>query len=747
LARLLIDRIRRHGLRTALNLSVLLLFLAHASGYQRWEFIERMEHLAYDARLLFTIPRTQDPRIVIVDIDEKSLGEEGRWPWARNKLARLVDLLFDRYQVAVVGFDVVFAEPDESSGLSVLDALARHQLRGAGGFSAELAKLKNQLDYDTLFADSLKGRPVILGYYFNLPVEGEPIASGQLPEPVFPAGYFNRRVVFPEQAVGYGANLPELQSAALGAGHFNPYVDEDGVVRRVPMLFEYGGAYYESLSLAVARAAMHVPSVEAVFGDDTLAETNYAGLEWLRIGGQDIPVDDRIRALVPYRGPKGSFPYVSASDVLHGRAPMDRLRDTIVLVGTSAPGLLDLRSAPVQNVFPGVEIHANLVAGILDGTIRQQPAYIVGAELVLLLITGLLLTAAYPALSPLWSAVLTGGVTSVIVGLNLYVWQSANVVLPLAGTLLLILTLLLLNMFYGFLVESRGKRQLAGLFGQYVPPELVEEMSHDPDSYTLDAESRELTVLFSDVRGFTTVAERLDPKELSQLMNEFLTPLTQVIHHHRGTIDKYMGDAIMAFWGAPLSDSEHSRHALESALEMVATLKGMQERFQARGWPEIRIGVGINTGIMSVGNMGSEFRMAYTVLGDAVNLGSRLEGLTRQYAVDIIVSESTSAALPQYLYRELDRVRVKGKDRPVAIYEPVGLVDAVAKTRRDELGLYREALKRYRAQEWDMAELQFLNLQRMSDHPVYRIYVQRIAHFRKEPPGSGWDGVFTFKTK
>jgi adenylate cyclase len=332
--------------------------------------------------------------------------------------------------------------------------------------------------------------------------------------------------------------------------------------------------------------------------------------------------------------------------------------------------------------------------------------------------------------------------------INLLVWNYAALVLPVVSGFLMILVIFLVNMTYGYFVETRGKRQLTSLFGQYVPPELVDEMSKDPDAYSLAAANREMTVLFSDVRGFTTISEGLKPEELSELMNEILSPMTRIIHKRRGTIDKYMGDAIMAFWGAPLDDPEHASNAVLAGQEIIDGLHELNEKFQGRGWPEIRVGVGINTGPMSVGNMGSEFRMAYTVLGDAVNLGSRLEGLTKGYAVDMIVSESTVRKTPDYAYRELDRVRVKGKDKPVAIFEPLCPRSSLTKAMKDEIKLYHQAVKYYRHQEWDMAELQFLNLAKSSKNSgLYKIYIDRIAHFRMNPPEPGWDGVYTHTSK
>jgi adenylate cyclase len=257
-----------------------------------------------------------------------------------------------------------------------------------------------------------------------------------------------------------------------------------------------------------------------------------------------------------------------------------------------------------------------------------------------------------------------------------------------------------------------------------------------------------MTILFSDVRGFTTISEGMDPKELSLLMNEFLTPLSRVVYKYRGTIDKYMGDCIMAFWGAPLPDKDHARNAVLAGIEMQATLHALQPHFKERGWPEIRVGVGINSGRVSVGNMGSEVRVAYTVMGDEVNLASRLEGITKQYGVNIIVSENTRLLVKEFLYRELDHVRVKGKDKPVAIYEPVALASEASKALHDEVKLFHEVRRLYRKQDWDQAELQLMNLQRMSpDIALYRIYTERVIYFRKNPPSPDWDGVFVFQAK
>lgn len=739
---------KKNAILIGLGLLIVLFFVGSAARFYRLDFVEQLSSIIHDYRLRLTMPRTLDDRIVIIDIDEKSLKEEGRWPWGRDRLAMLMDKLFDKYGVAVVGFDVVFAERDESSGLKVLQKLGQNQLKGDMSFQSTLSQIRPQLEYDNLFASKIKNRNVVLGYY--LTNQKDQRASGMLPEPTFPSGSFKGHSVEFTTWNGYGANLPELQQAAASAGHFNPLVDFDGRVRRVPMLVEYDGAYYESLSLAMVRTLLGQTKLLPGFAE---AKTGgYAGLEWLELdaaGGRlKIPVDSDVATFVPYRGGQGSFRYISITDVLHERVDPAQLKDKIILVGTTAPGLLDMRATPVAEVYPGVEVHANMISGILDQNLKERPAYMLGAEVVWLLLIGIALSFLLPLFTPA-KAILASVFTLITTtGLSLVAWQYGNVLMPVANSLLMIALLFALDMSYGYFVESRTKRQITGLFGQYVPSELVEEMAKHPESVSMVGESREMTILFSDVRGFTTISEGLDPKELSLLMNEFLTPLSRVIYKHRGTIDKYMGDCIMAFWGAPLPDRDHARNAILAGIEMQATLQALQPHFKERGWPGIHVGVGINTGRVSVGNMGSEVRVAYTVMGDEVNLASRLEGITKQYGVGIIVGENTQNLVTDFLYRELDHVRVKGKDRPVAIYEPIALVSEASKALQDEVKLFHEVRRLYRKQDWDQAELQLMNLQRMSPGTaLYGKYAERVVFFRKNPPNADWDGVFDFQTK
>lgn len=739
---------KKHTVLIVLGLLIVVFFIGNAAHFYQLNIVNKLSDVLYDYRLQLTMPNLPDDRVVILDIDEKSLKEEGRWPWGRDRLGLLMDKLFDKYDIAVVGFDVVFAEKDESSGLRVLKKIGQNQLKDDAQFQTVLSKIEPQLEYDALFAEKIKNRKVVLGYY--LTDQSEKNLSGKLPEPTFPAGSFKDRHIAFTSWNGYGANLPDFQRAANRAGHFNPFVDADGVVRRVPMLAEYNGAYYESLSLAVVRAWLGNTAIVPGFGGDK--NSGYAGLEWLDLitveGTLKIPVDKNVATYIPYRGKKGSFSYISVTDVLHDRIKPEQLKNKIVLVGTSALGLLDNRATPVAETFPGVEIHANMIAGILDQNLKQRPAYMTGAEVLWLLLIGVTLSFLVPTLTPAQAVFATLFTFALTLGMSIACWQYGNLLMPMANSLVMIALLFALDMSYGYFVETRTKRQITGLFGQYVPSEVVEEMSQHPESVSMAGESREMTILFSDVRGFTTISEGLDPKELTLLMNEFLTPLSRVVYKHRGTIDKYMGDCIMAFWGAPLPSEHHARNAIIAGLEMLAVLESLQPHFKERGWPEIHVGVGINSGRVSVGNMGSEVRMAYTVMGDEVNLASRLEGITKQYGVGIIVGENTHDAVKDFVYRELDHVRVKGKDKPVSIYQPMGLASEMSRAMLDEIALFHEVRHLYRAQNWDQAELQLMNLQRMSPNTkLYGIYTERVCYFRNNPLPADWDGVYVFQTK
>ncbi|MBF0625807.1 MAG: adenylate/guanylate cyclase domain-containing protein [Magnetococcales bacterium] len=726
-------------IRHLLSAVVIAVVLLHTSGLGHLPLLETLENLSYDLRVRQAATLGVDQRVVIIDIDEASLNQVGRWPWSRDRVADLIDILFDEYGVSTLGFDMVFAEPDNSSGLDTLESLARSALKDVPRFLDQVVALRPVLQRDNLMAQSLKDKPVVMGFYFKS-VADTIESSGVLPAPLMTVedlGEAGQRIL---KARSYGGNLKVLQEVGNLGGFFdNPRVDSDGVFRRVPLLQEFRGQIYPSLAVAVARLLWGNPPF--TIGPNTLGWT--AGPE----EKVDIPVDDLMSVLVPYRGPSPSFRYISAADILERKVGKDDLLDKVALVGTTAPGLMDLRSTPMQNVYPGVEVHANIISGIFDGRIMARPDYLNGLEVLTILFLGLVLAMTLPRLSPLHNTLMTLGLMAAVIGLERYNWHNGTLFF-LASPLLVTGGLFILHMSYGFFVESQGKRQIAKVFGQYIPKELVDEMSASGQEFAIGGESREMSVLFSDVRGFTTISEGLKPDELTRLMNFFLTPMTHIIHQRRGTIDKYMGDAIMAFWGAPLRDARHAYHAVQSGLDMIKGMETLRDELAQKGWPPMKIGVGVNSGMMNVGNMGSEFRMAYTVLGDAVNLGSRLESLTKQYGVGFIIGEETRRMTPEFLCRQLDLVRVKGKLEPVAIFEPLGLEEEQPADLKTAVARYHEALDHYRRQDWDAAEKLLQELKATDpDRKIYDIYLERLAQFRGHPPGDGWDGVFTHTSK
>ena len=749
---------KQHIVRISLGIAVLLVFLGHAADLFNIRFIGQLDAIIYDARLKLTMPKTLDERIVILDIDEKSLGKLGRWPWNRDKMAKLMNKLMgdgkDDYGVAMIGFDVVFAEPDTSSGIATLERLAKDDLQAVPEFQAKLQQLRPALDFDDQFAKSMAGRAVVLGYYLSSEDNAE--KSGALPPPVFPKDHFKGRTIEWYRWNGHGGNLAPFQKSALSAGIFNPILDLDGVVRRVPLLSEYNGVYYEALSLAMFRAMLGSVNIEPGYPPDRFLSAKYSGMEWLELKAGNrtfrVPVDKNVGALVPYRGygntTGNSFRYISLGDVWEGKVPKDALKGKVAIWGTTAPGLLDLRSTPVGEAYPGVEIHANLLSGMMSQSFKEKPAYVVGAEVVLLLIGGIVLAMLMPFLSPLRATIVAVVAMLLVMGLNYFVYTQADIVIPLAASLLMTAALFTLNMAYGYFIESRSKRQFADLFGQYVPPELVDEMARDPEKYSMEPKEAELTILFSDVRGFTTISESLSAGDLSLYINEFLTTMSAIISKHRGTLDKYIGDCIMSFWGAPVPDPEHARQGILSALEMQIACVGLRQKFIAKGWPDLKIGIGLNSGNVRVGDMGSKVRKAYTVMGDAVNLASRLEGRTKEYGIGVMVGENTERIVKDVLYRELDRIRVKGKNEPVTIFEPLCLEAEADKKLKDEIKLWRDTLKAYRQQQWDQVEVGLLNLQRINPECyLYEMYAKRVAQYRKNPPGPNWDGVTTFDEK
>ena len=729
--------------QAGLSALFVLLIAAHVAGVISIAPMQRAEAWLYDSWLKRTAPSGLDDRVAILDIDEASLKSVGRWPWSRDKMTALVEQLFDHYGVAAVGFDVVFAEPDTSSGLDTLKQLAQHDLAASHDFQAALKQLAPRLDYDARFARALAERPVSLGYYF-IPAGYAAARTGMLPPPSLPVSAFDPMRPGTPPPIGYGANLGAFQKTAQGAGFFNMRADADGTARQMNLLTPFGAGTYLALSASTLRVAFGGDPVMAGVEQSRLLGRRYAA-PWLEIGGIRVPLNADGSVHVPYRA--GSpFPYISAAQVLAGKTPTAQLENRIVLVGSTAPGLTDLRATPFSSTFPGVEIHAHLIAGMLDGTTRSTPPWAADARLIAVLFLGALLTFVLLRFGPVAGLLTSVVLLALLLAAYAAAWSHFWVV-PMAAPMLTLFGLYALNTAYGFFAETRSKRQITKLFGQYVPPELADEMSRDPAHYTMEGQSRDMSVLFSDIRGFTDFSEKLPPAELAEVLNAYLSTMTRIVQQQRGTIDKYIGDAIMAFWNAPVDLSDHASRAVQTALEMQAALPQLNREFAARNWPQVKIGIGVNTGRMSVGNMGSAFRMSYTVMGDAVNLGSRLEGITKQYGVGILVTQPTVEADPLHVFMKVDEVRVKGKATPVAIYEALDAPASLAEAVQQDATEFEAAFAHYQTQDWDAAESGLRELNARAPRTLYDIYLERIAHFRVEPPPADWDGVFVYTTK
>lgn len=638
-------------MRAAVLLLPLLLSLAHPFDLVPFDLLDRVDNLLADARA--HRPRTRDERIVIIDVDEASLATVGRWPWPRERVATLLERLFDEQQVRLLGLDVVLAEPDPTG--------------------------------DAVLAGALHGRRVVLGYYFTGQDRGAH-AQGQLPAPVL------RLADLPEPRPalirwnGYGANLPVLAAAAPQAGFFNAIPDPDGVVRAMPLLSIHGEGIYESLALALYRRLLGAPPVVLDMADAPALWWGAAGAAaWLQ--GVRLPLDGRREVRipmevhgtvrVPYRGPGGpsggSFAYVSAADVLEGRLAPGSLRGRIALLGFSAPGLGDLHATPVGPAYPGVEVHANVLSGLLDGRLVVRPDYASGFEVVQLLVLGLVLVLWLPRLGAARAALATALLLAALVTLHHLLQVRHGLVLPQASALFLLVLALGVHLGWGYLVEAQARRRLAQAFGSYVPPEVVRRVLSGPGRDGADprvATTREMTVMFCDIRGFSALAEALPPAPLQALLSDVLGRLSTVVSRYEGTIDKFIGDGLMAFWGAHAADPGHARQAVRAAQAIVAEMRAINQEHRRRGLPEIGLGVGLSSGLMSVGEVGSDVRRSYTVIGDAVNLGARLQALSSAYGVDIVASERTRALAPEFAWRSLGEVRVKGRTQAVAIYTP-----------------------------------------------------------------------------
>ena len=688
-------------------------------------------------------PRPQEIRpVVIVDIDEASLKAIGQWPWPRTTVADLITQISQLGAVAI-GFDIIFPEPDRMS-----PAIAERSFRGIDAETR--AKLDNLPSNDDALAEAIKHSRVVVGQAGAAVPEVKTAADAALQTGFAVRGPDPRPYLV--TFAGLLRNVPAIEQAAAGRGLFSINPESDGIIRRVPVIMTAQGSLVPSLSTELLRVVTGSSAI--------LVRVDQAGVEAVAVPGLEVPTDRNGQFWVHFNHHDPER-YVSAKDVLQGNVPPDRLAGKLVLIGTSAIGLLDLKTTPLDAAIPGVEVHAQILESVLSKSSLVNPNYAIGAELAIAVLFGLAIIIAAPMLPASIVIVLGGCLIAGLIGLSLYLFVEHNLLIdftyPLISSWLIYLVLTFVNYFR----EQKQRRQIRSAFGYYLSPHMVEQLARSPEKLVLGGEERRMTILFSDVRGFTTISEHYkdDPQGLTRLMNRFLTPLTNAIIERKGTIDKYIGDAIMAFWNAPVDDHEQEANACEAALEMLSraeTLNGeLKREAETNGgmYMPLRIGIGLNTGPCVVGNMGSDFRFNYSVLGDTVNLASRLEGRTKDYRIPVVIGSRTAEGAKQkFAVMEIDLIMVKGKKQPEAVFTVLGRSEVEADPRCQELrATNAQMLGRFRSQQWDGAIELIARCRKFANgfdlSGLYDMYEERIELYRAQPPGPDWDGVYEAETK
>jgi len=680
--------------------------------------------------------------VAIVDVDDASLKTVGQWPWARTELAVMVQRLMQAGAV-VVAFDVVFAEPDRLSPGRFAET--------AVGVSPALAQELDALpSNDAVFAQVLKQNRVVLG-------QGAKYVPDKLDgarDPVLtPVAEFNGDprpflLRFPEVL----RNLPEFETSAAGRGMFTLNPERDGIVRRVPAVQAVGDNLYPALAVEMLRVA----TGQAQYAVKRLP--GGGGIGSVTVARVDIPTDAHGRVWVRFT-PHDPALYVRAADVLHGTFDPARIAGKLVLIGASAEGLRDLKATPLERALPGVEVHAQLLTTILNGAYLNRPSSAVAYELAATAVVALLMIALVPLLGAWWTLGIGGGLALLLVGGSYYAFDQHRLLLDPGYPALASFAVFLLLVYRNYAREEVERRRVRHAFSQYLSPALVEQLAAHPERLKLGGETREMSILFCDVEDFTAISERHKevPQELTELMNRLMTPLTDAVLDNGGTIDKYMGDCVMAFWNAPLDDASHAEHACVATREMFARLEALnaarREEAQAAGtaFIPLNVSVGVNTGEVVVGNMGSDQHFDYSVLGDAVNLASRLQGQALNYGVRNVIGPDTAAQVAhRFALIELDLIAVKGKQEAVRVFTIVGDREVLDDPAFQELAaLHDQMLAAYRAQDWETADRIVEECATLTHAPrlLYAVYAERILDYRLSPPGPDWDGVHIARSK
>lgn len=698
----------------------------------------------------------QDAPVVVVDLDEETMKRHGQWPWPRTKLAELVQRLSD-HGAALIAFDIVFSEPDRTSPARLLAELAG---RDSSGRISALIRESGALDHDNLLAETMASVPAATVSGFILTQQDTGAA------PAVKAGFATTGddpLQFLTQFAGATPNLPQIDEAASGIGSLNAFTDSDGVVRRVPMFVAYKDRLYPSLSAEILRVAQgastFVVKSSGASGQEAFGEAT--GIVEAKVGQIVLPTDRGGRVLLHDTGPVPDRS-LAAWTVFEATEPLPRLEGAIAIIGTSAVGLKDQQTTPLDPNAAGVTVHAQIIEQAFFGDFLHRPDWADGAEILLLLFLGglIILIFALPQIGTLPATLFSLGIVGAGAAASWYAYTDQALLLDPIYPGIMGIAVYTSASLLRFVSTERERKQIRTAFGQYMAPALIERLAQDPGQLRLGGEIRPLTLLFCDIRGFTTISEKLNAEELTHLINRFLTPMTNIIMSRQGTIDKYMGDCIMAFWNAPLDVPDHGRQGVDSALAMRDRLVLLNSELKleaaARRQPDIEIGIGIglNTGEACVGNVGSDQRFDYSALGDTVNLASRLEGQCKTYGVEIVVSESTKEEVEDYAILELDLITVKGKTVPIRIFTVLGDPEKAADPAFAALSEENAAMiAAFREQRWGDAAVHSAAARKQAGalgeklDAFYALYDARIASFSKEPPPADWDGVYVSREK